>query len=63
MVLPDRWVIACHYSSLLQDKSEEENKEPQAKKKKVMETNKKTGKLSLKQKSSNKPLSQENKHN
>lgn len=46
-----------------EDKSEEENKEPQAKKKKVMETNKKTGKLSLKQKSSSKPLSQENKHN
>ncbi|RMX44061.1 hypothetical protein pdam_00015042, partial [Pocillopora damicornis] len=46
-----------------EDKSEEENKEPQAKKKKVMETNKRTGKLSLKQKSSNKPLSQENKHN
>ncbi|CAH3026008.1 unnamed protein product [Porites evermanni] len=40
---------------------EEESKEPPAKKGKLMETNKKTSKLSLKQKSSKQPLSQGNK--
>ncbi|KAJ7376915.1 hypothetical protein OS493_031507 [Desmophyllum pertusum] len=40
---------------------EEENKEPPKKKEKMMQTNKKAGKLSLKQKASNQPLSQGNK--
>lgn len=43
-----------------EEEEEEENKEPPKKKEKLMKTDKKAGKLSLKQKASNQPLSQGN---